>query len=515
MKKILSLLLCPCLLFSAAALAEDTAAAELQDTDVLATVNGTELTWADVEPVYDSLVSSYGNYYDLTDSANVELFRAVAMQNKINEVIMQAKIAELGIALTDEEAADAENDAQTDWDNAISNYISQQHSELTDESSQEDKDAANAEAVQYYNDLGYSPESLKENYKLYALYDKLEATIVQDVTVTDEEVEALYQELVESDRALYENDIAAYVDYNNYVDQMAMYAMYDGTDSSMDYAWYRPAGFRAVKHRLLPVDDELMKNYQDLQARLEEQVEAAEDTEDTVAAEETAAADATAEPTAEETAAADATAEPTAEPVTQEQVDEAKAAILASIADKIDEIYAKIDEGVDFDELIAEYGVKEDGTASDPGMTSEPYKTSGYEVSSASTNYVAPFVEAAFSVENVGDVSAPYISSYGVHIVKYIADIPAGPIEMTEEQREAKRTELLTSKQNELYTATMDQWNQEADITFTGLTPSYADIEAREAAAAEEAGAAASDETAADDAAADDASGEDNAADGE
>lgn len=497
MKKILSLLLCLCLLFSAAALAEDTAAAELQDTDVLATVNGTELTWADVAPVYDSLVSSYGNYYDLTDSANVELFRAVAMQNKINEVIMQAKIAELGIALTDEEAAAAEEDAQSDWDNAISSYISQQHSDLTDESSQEDKDAANAEAVQYFNDLGYSPESLKENYKQYALYDKLEATIVQDVTVTDEEVEALYQELVESDRTLYENDIAAYVDYNNYVDQMATYAMYYGTDSSMDYAWYRPAGFRAVKHILLPVDDELMQTYQDLQARLEEQVEAA-----TEGDEESAAA-------AEETADAEATAEPTEEPVTQEQVDEAKAAILASIADKIDEIYAKIEEGVDFDELIAEYGVNEDGTASDPGMTSEPYKTSGYEVSSASTNYVAPFVEAAFSVDNVGDVSAPYISSYGVHIVKYIADIPAGPIEMTEAQREAKRTELLTSKQNELYTATMDQWNQEADITYTGLTPSYADIEAREAAAAEEAAATA------DDTAADDTTADDTAADGE
>ncbi len=497
MKKILSLLLCLCLLFSAAALAEDTAAAELQDTDVLATVNGTELTWADVAPVYDSLVSSYGNYYDLTDSANVELFRAVAMQNKINEVIMQAKIAELGIALTDEEAAAAEEDAQSDWDNAISSYISQQHSDLTDESSQEDKDAANAEAVQYFNDLGYSPESLKENYKQYALYDKLEATIVQDVTVTDEEVEALYQELVESDRTLYENDIAAYVDYNNYVDQMATYAMYYGTDSSMDYAWYRPAGFRAVKHILLPVDDELMQTYQDLQARLEEQVESA-----TEGDEESAAA-------AEETADAEATAEPTEEPVTQEQVDEAKAAILASIADKIDEIYAKIEEGVDFDELIAEYGVNEDGTASDPGMTSEPYKTSGYEVSSASTNYVAPFVEAAFSVDNVGDVSAPYISSYGVHIVKYIADIPAGPIEMTEAQREAKRTELLTSKQNELYTATMDQWNQEADITYTGLTPSYADIEAREAAAAEAAAATA------DDTAADDTTADDTAADGE
>ena len=210
------------------------------------------------ESLYVGMMTDTGNF--AFSFLTPELFRAVAMQNKINEVIMQAKIAELGIALTDEEAADAENDAQTDWDNAISNYISQQHSELTDESSQEDKDAANAEAVQYYNDLGYSPESLKENYKQYALYDKLEATIVQDVTVTDEEVEALYQELVESDRALYENDIAAYVDYNNYVDQMAMYAMYYGTDSSMDYAWYRPAGFRAVKHILLPVDDELMKN---------------------------------------------------------------------------------------------------------------------------------------------------------------------------------------------------------------------------------------------------------------
>lgn len=318
--------------------------------------------------------------------------------------------------------------------------------------------------------------------------------------MTDEEVEALYQELVESDRALYENDIAAYVDYNNYVDQMAMYAMYYGTDSSMDYAWYRPAGFRAVKHILLPVDAELMQTYQDLQARLEEQVES-----ETEGDEESAAAAAA----TEETADAEATAEPTEEPVTQEQVDEAKAAILASIADKIDEIYAKIEEGVDFDELIAEYGVNEDGTASDPGMTSEPYKTSGYEVSSASTNYVAPFVEAAFSVDNVGDVSAPYISSYGVHIVKYIADIPAGPIEMTEAQREAKRTELLTSKQNELYTATMDQWNQEADITYTGLTPSYADIEAREAAAAEAAAATA------DDTAADDTTADDTAADGE
>lgn len=53
--------------------------------------------------------------------------------------------------------------------------------------------------------------------------------------------------------------------------------------------------------------------------------------------------------------------------------------------------------------------------------------TSGYEVCSASTAYVPEFVEAAMSIDNVGGVSAPYLSSYGVHIVKYIAMWKAAP----------------------------------------------------------------------------------------
>ena len=152
-----------------------------------------------------------------------------------------------------------------------------------------------------------------------------------------------------------------------------MYAALYGTSSNLDHAWYKPDGFRAVKHILLPVDSELMTTYTDLQARWEEQQEAAQ------AAEESAdeAAD-----TTDTAADAEATAEPTAtpEPVTEEQVNEAKAAIFNSLADTIDEINQKIADGADFDELIATYGVNEDGTASDPGMTTEPYMTSGYEV---------------------------------------------------------------------------------------------------------------------------------------
>ena len=453
-RKTIALLLCLCMLWGTAALAEDAAAAtdtattavtELNDTDVLATVNGEEVSWDEVKSLYSSLVSQYGSAYDLTQQANVDLFRAVALENRLTEVLMEQKAKEFGVdQLTDEEIADLESQADTNWEDAIANYEAYFYPDLTEESSEEEKAAAREEAINYYKDQGYTLESLREEYKRYGVLNKIADIMVQDATVTDQEVEDLYQSLVAADKELYENDIAAYEAYNSYVDQMAMYAALYGTSSNLDHAWYKPDGFRAVKHILLPVDSELMTTYTDLQARWEEQQEAAQAAE---------------------------------------------------------EIYAKIDEGVDFDELIATYGVNEDGTASDPGMTTEPYMTSGDEVSSASTAYVPEFVEAAMSIDNVGGVSAPYLSSYGVHIVKYIGDVEGGPIPMTDEQREAKRQSLLTSKQNELYTATLENWMAEADITYTGLTPSIAELEATQtqdtATASTEAEAQTAEETAA------------------
>ena len=497
-RKTVALLLCLCMLWGTAALAEDAAAAtdtatavtELNDTDVLATINGEDVSWDDVKSLYSSLVAQYGSAYDLTQQANVDLFRAVALENRLTEALMEQKADEFGVGeLTDDEIAAIEADADANWETALADYQAYFYPDLTEESSEEEKAAAQEEALNYYKDQGYTLESLREEYKRYTIINKIADIMVQDATVTDQEVEDLYQSLVEADKELYENDIAAYESYNSYVDQMAMYAALYGTSSNLDHAWYKPDGFRAVKHILLPVDSELMTAYTDLQARWEEQQEAA------------AAAEESDGETAEATDADEATAEPTAtpEPVTEDQVNAAKAAIFDSLADTIDEINQKIAEGADFDELIATYGVNEDGTASDPGMTTEPYMTSGYEVCSASTAYVPEFVEAAMSIDSVGGVSAPYLSSYGVHIVKYIGDVEGGPIPMTDEQREAKRQSLLASKQNELYASTLESWLAEADITYTGVTPSIAELEgttaATDTAAAEETAAPEATET--------------------
>jgi len=453
-QKILAMLMCLCMLAGSAALAEEaaveaevSAVTEVPADAVIVTVNGEAITWGDAENGYNNLVAQYGSYYDMTQQTNIDLFRAVAMENRIIEALLGQKAVEFGVSeLTNEEIAEQEAAAFADWEAAMENYIAYMRTDITAESSEEEKNAARAEAEAYYAENGgYTLETLAEEYKYYAVMTKVQDLMVQDASVTDEDVEAYYQELVAADKELYENDIAAYVEYNSYVEQMAMYAMMYGTASDMDYAWYKPEGFRAVKHILLPVDETLMATYTDLQARFEEQGEGEE-------------------------------------AVTETMINEAKAAIFESLADKIEEINQKIADGADFDALIAEYGVDADGNASDPGMITEPYKTAGYEVAAASSNYVPEFVEASMSIESVGGVSAPYLSSYGIHIVKYIGDVAGGPVEMTAEQREAKRAELLSSKQNELYNTTVDKWLTDSTVEYTGIVPSFADLEAAQAA---------------------------------
>ena len=75
MQKLVSLLLCACMLLGASALAQTT---ELASDTLLATVGEDSITWADIQNSYNGYVASYGAYYDMTQQSNIDLFRAVA-----------------------------------------------------------------------------------------------------------------------------------------------------------------------------------------------------------------------------------------------------------------------------------------------------------------------------------------------------------------------------------------------------------------------------------------------------
>lgn len=438
--------------------AATTTAGEMDDSTVLATVYGQDITWGQISYMYDDLVLYYGSYYDLSQQSNVDLFKAVALDEYITDKVIEHNANALNLSLTDEEIKAAQDAAASDWSNALADYAA----------APENEGATEEDAIAFYNNLGYNPEVLKQEYVKYALQDKVQAYVIQDVVVTDADVEKLYQDLVAADKELYGSDLSAYINYNGYVQQMESYAAYYGTENTMDYAWYRPAGFRLVKHILLSVDETLMNDYLGLQAQLEEQMhpETEEEIEgEPVEGEETADGEEAVE--GEET-------EQEATPVTQEQVDNAKAAILSSVADTVQEINDKLNNGSTFDELMAEYS-----------MDYREGDSNTYEVSVASTLvYVPEFVEAAFSVENVGDISAPYISDFGVHILMYVEELPEGPIEMTEAQRQQKYNQMLTSMQDEQYSSTVEAWKTEANVVYTDALPSLSSL--LEAQAAED-----------------------------
>lgn len=424
-----------------------------QEDIALATVNGENVMQSDVDSyAYQLMYSLYSQGVDITDPAVTAALQQLAMQGSIEQKLFFQKAAELGFdQLTEEEQATLQQDAQIELDSQISSWISANLT-LAADASEEDKAAAREQAIAALAEQGYTLDAVMAFQKDNLTFDRLYADMVKNAQVTEEEIEAAFQQQVEADKE-------AYADASYY----EMVSTYYGVTP-----YYTPEGYRGITHILLPVDETLMQNYQGLQAALEEAQDEAEK-----AAEAAEAPDA--EPTAE------ASAEPTQAPVTQADVDAAYAAILASVQPTVDEIKAKLAAGTPFADLVAEYGT-------DPGMTVEPTRSEGYSVHMDSIRYDPAFVQAAFSVDHIGDVSEPYVGSYGVYIVCYVRDVPAGPVPFTDAIKAEVTQSLLATKENQLFSETMNQWVSEAQVTYTADGEAYlaaATPETTEAPAAE------------------------------
>ena len=143
-----------------------------------------------------------------------------------------------------------------------------------------------------------------------------------------------------------------------------------------------------------------------------------------------------------------------------EGVEEAAQAIIASKQSAINAIYARLDAGEDFVSVMLDY-------TQDPGMD-DARIASGYPVHVKSTVWGKEFAAGAFSEEmqQVGDVSQPIASKYGVHILYYLRDVPAGRIEMDERIRESITGYLTNQKRVEMLASWADDYeviyNQQA-----------------------------------------------------
>lgn len=393
--------------------------------DVMLTVGTYNLTRAQYENYLRTLQDYYGNYgYDVADPELQAMLKQFALQTGVEYAVMDQKLIELGLALTEEEKNAAVEQAKADWNATIEDGLA--YYGLTAESTEEERANLLVTVLADLESKGYTEESYQEEAVMYAGYDKLFAHTTKDITVTDEEVVNYYNAKVESDKVLYENDAANY-EQVQYMNQM--YAMYGMADYATEI-YYKPAGYRLVTHILLEADEALLTAYTDLQAAYEEQQNAAEE------------------------------GETAATPVTADEVENARLAILANVQPKVDEINQKLAEGATFAELIPLY-------TTDPGMMDEASIAAGYEVHMDSVNWVIPFRDQAFTVNNIGDVTAPVVTDYGVHIIQYVADVPAGPVELTDELQASFKAELLAEAQNSAYYAAIDEWINASTVVYS------------------------------------------------
>lgn len=422
--RLLCLLLALAMLLSCTAFAEEPAGTA--DDPLLATVNSKEVRLSAVRDFYDYLVSYYADEgYDMTDENNLTVIRAWAMQGTVQNILIAQYAAAHGLdTFTEEEekALQAQTDEQ--WSSMIDSYI-EYYANDTGDGSVEARAQLEENAAAYYTSAGITYDICKQWNREEILQERVQAALCSGLTVSDEEI-----------RAEYETRVADSMEFSTEATYYELYTYYFGYD-----LYVLPEGYRAVKQILLPADEDLMEEYIRLSALYEEQaVASAEDLE--------------------------SVEESSVEVVAWEQVEEARKAVLAASQATLDEIRAQLDAGTSFDELVAIYGT-------DELMKEEPFATRGMYVHQDSIMWSPTVIDAAFSVDTVGGVSEPAVDSDGIHIVRYEADVPGGPVELDEDLRAAIYESLLVSKESDAFQDAMDGMMAEADIVYTDAGKAY------------------------------------------
>ncbi|HIR06763.1 MAG TPA: hypothetical protein IAA71_01045 [Candidatus Pullichristensenella stercoripullorum] len=443
MKRILCALLCALLLAAVPAMAEDAdkdariaeleaQVAELQAQvdayhlkELVATFDGGEVPLDEAESLYDLSVTQYAQMgIDVVAYGMDGILREVVVDTLAEEAIVQYMAGELGLGLTEEQQAQFAEEAQATYDSQVDSYY--QTYLAGQYESEEDGLAVAAQAL---DEMGYSYESYLDSLTSTQLSTNVYDYVTKDVAVSEEDVEAAYDEYVAADEA-------------NYADPY----QFENAFSSGVTIYYTPEGYRNVKHILFKFDDDQATRYDELSTRLAdleaEQVAAAE------------AADATPAPEAEDGEAESPRA------ITEIEAD------IAQVSADLDALYEELmpeaeaaierfNAGEDIDALIAELN-------DDTGMPETGYAVSTTAEASAQA-WDPAFTEGALSIEEVGGLSAPVRGVYGIHLIYYAGDITPGATALEEVHDEVESL-TLQNKISQTYADQISAWKEELHL---------------------------------------------------
>ena len=383
---------------------------------------------SEVQEYWDSIAQMALELYDSVTQEDIAQYQDSVIESYVSMGILENKYVEFGLdQLTAEDQSALEAETQRIYDARRDEFvqsIAEQYGKTQEEAEQ---------YVSMFMDLyNYTMDTAREEALSALKEERILEYITTDISnPTEAEVDAYYQEnfVVPSEEA-YADDIEAF-------ETDVLY--YGGL------SYYIPEGYRYVRHIMLPADPEV-------KARAEaEEAEFAE-LEDklTTARNKLYGYQALGEDTAEPQQEYNALIQEwqTKEMQLQATLDEA----LSLYADELTEIYARLETGESFDDLISEY-------SQDTQMPQE-----GYMVCAESVLWSYTFRNAAMSLTQIGEVGEPITTSAGVHIIEYTSDAPAGAVALEGELKDEITALALRAKQYNVLEAYILQWRDEYDI---------------------------------------------------
>lgn len=401
------------------------------DNQIVAEYGEDGIVWLeDAQKEFDEASAMYAQYGIPVENYAAEIKQSI-VESMVREAVLDAKAEELGLSELDEETlAGLTEQANAD----LETYIGYYGSYFAQEGASDEENRA--ATIQGLADNGISADVLLEDRVSNYVSELLHDSVTKDVTVTDEEIQAEYQAMIEDDKESYADD-----DYS-----------YNAARSDETVIAWNPEGYRAVKHVLIKFDDDQAKQYNELQTAL------------TSLNDELAALD-NPEPTAEPAEAADGETAEEAAPRTREEIQAdigdigtTIEALYSQLMPKAQEVVDAFNAGTDFDTLIAQYG-------EDPGMTVEPSMSQGYAVAKNSTYWDPAFTEGAMSIAEVGQISEPVRGKNGVHIIYYLSDITPGEVPF-EDIADGVAAAALEEKVTQTYDDQVDAWIAEANPVY-------------------------------------------------
>ncbi len=280
----------------AAAVPEATAAPALTLSTVLATVNGVDVSYADVKKYYDTIAAQYGSMFDVTDPSISGPLKEMSINYAVTEQVVKQKAQELGLdKFTDEELAELQANADESYKQAYDQVAAM----FTSQGIAADQLQSTVEA--YLADYNYTPSVIFGQMKDAKLFERAFNTVTGDLDIEEAELKVLFDERVAAAKAAYEANLG----------------QYDTDVSSGNVIYFVPEGVRSVKHILVKMDG----------------AEAAE----------------------LKNALAELDALPEDDPGRAALVEKIEG-LKAPVQAKLDEIQQKIDAGEDFNALIDAYG---------------------------------------------------------------------------------------------------------------------------------------------------------------